>query len=80
MTHEEMLTAVKSGENTPELIEALIDFEDDFDPYGVRDYFGDISKKTNRAKLRKEVKYVLKNDPRVYIEQLEEEILWRENK
>lgn len=78
MTHEEMLTAVKSGEHTSELIEALIDFEDEFDPYGVRDYFGDISKKTNRAKLRKEVKYVLKNDPQIYIEQLEEEILWRE--
>ena len=77
MTEEEMLEGIKSGNHTPELVEALIEFTDDFDPYGVREAFGDISKKTNRAKLRKEVKYCLKNDPSVLIEELEEQILWR---
>ena len=77
MTEEEMLEGIKSGNHTSELVEALIDFSDDFDPYGVREAFGDISKKTNREKLRKEVKYCLKNDPSVLIEELEEQILWR---
>ena len=80
MTEEEMISAIVSGKHTKDLIEELIEFQDRYDHYGVLEYFGNISKKTNRAKLRKDIKQVLKDESNILIEELQASIAHREDK
>ena len=65
MTNEKMLEEISKGKKrfSPELIESLVKFYDEFDPYGVLDFYGDISVKSRREKMKTDIRYLLKNDP-----------------
>ena len=65
MTNEKMLEEISKGKKrfSPELIESLVKFYDEFDPYGVLDFYGDISVKSHREKMKKDIRYILKEDP-----------------
>ena len=65
MTNEKMIEEVGKCKKrfSPELIESLVKFYDEFDPYGVLDFYGDISVKSHREKMKTDIRYLLKNDP-----------------
>lgn len=63
MTKEEMIQAIKSGNITDELVEAMVDFTWDFDPYGVLDAWGHPDEPEVRDAMREDVRYTLTNSP-----------------
>ena len=65
MTKEEMIKEISQGKKrfSPELIEELVEFYDEFDPYGVLDFYGCITIKSHREKMKKDIRYLLRNDP-----------------
>lgn len=64
MTKEKMIEEIGKCKKrfSPELIEELVEFYDEFDPYGVLDFYGDITVKTRREKMKKDIRYLLRND------------------
>ena len=75
MTTEEMVAEIRQGKKrfTAELIEALVDFYDSFDPYGVMEEYGDISIKYRRDRMKKDIRYILRTDPTHVIADLQED-------
>lgn len=59
MTNQEMAEAVQNNNITEELILNLVEFYFDFDPYGIRDEYGDLPEEEMRAKVREEIEYML---------------------
>ena len=70
MTIPEMITAVKENEITDELVNALVEFMWDFDPYGIMDAYGHIDDDGVRGQLIEEVRYCLGSDKEVILENL----------
>ena len=73
MTKEELIAAIKSGNITEELVDAFVDFEWDFDPYGVLDAWGHPDEPEVREAMRKDVRYTLINNPEDALYYLTEE-------
>lgn len=70
-TVSDMLEKVRKGDISDRLIDALVDFCYDFDPYGIQDNYGLIDDEGVRDQLRENVVYVLDNDRADLIEELE---------
>ena len=73
MTEEEMIAAIEAGNITRKLVDALVDFEWENDPYGVLNEYGYIEDRGVRAKLRKDARLALETDPQAVIAYLREE-------
>lgn len=69
MTNEKMLEEIRKGKKrfSPELIESLVEFYDEFDPYGVLDEYGDISVKYRRKRMKRDLRYMLRKEPEYII-------------
>lgn len=70
MTHEEMIKRINEGDRSEELVNALIDFKWDFDPYGVMDAYGHIDDEGVREQMADEVNYLLENEPALLIDEI----------
>lgn len=72
MTNEKMIEEVGKCKKrfSPELIESLVKFYDEFDPYGVLDEYGDISVKYRRERMKRDIRYILREDPRQVIKDI----------
>lgn len=70
-TVSDMLEKVRNDQISDRLIDALVDFCYDFDPYGIQDNYGLIDDEGVRDQLRENVVYVLDNDRADLIEELE---------
>lgn len=78
MTKDELILGVKEVIRThrtkfsPQLLDGLVEFYDDFDPYGMRDAFGDLTVQSHREKAKKDIRYVLRTDPEHILNDLQE--------
>ena len=72
MTVEEIIKRITAGDKSEELIQALIDFKWETDPYGVMDAYGHIDDEGVREQMRDEVVYMLENDTVTLILDIEE--------
>jgi len=71
MTIPEMITAVEENNITDELIDALVAFMWDFDPYGIMNEFGGaIEDDGVRDKVVGEINYALENDVNILLNDL----------
>ena len=57
-----------------ELVNALIEFKCDYDPYGVMDAYGHIDDEGVREQMADEVNYLLDNEPAILIEEIKFEL------
>lgn len=73
MTLAEMIKRITAGDKSEELINALIEFKWETDPYGVMDAYGHIDDEGVREQMRDEVVYMLDNDPVTLVLEVEEE-------
>lgn len=71
MTIPEMITEVKGGVITDELINALVEFMWDYDPYGILDEYGHLDDEGVREQLAEEVRYRLTEDVNLMLDDLE---------
>lgn len=78
MTKEDMLKEIRAGVAvnrkrwSANLIESLFQFYDEFDPYGMREEYGDLTVKSHIARAKRDIRYLLNNTPEVTISDLEE--------
>ena len=72
MTNIEMVEAIITNAITEELINNLVAFKWDYDPYGIMEAFGGhIDDEGVREQVVAEVVYLLENDREVLIDELE---------
>lgn len=72
MTNIEMVNAVRANNITEKLIDALVEFKWNYDPYGIMEAFGGhIDDEGVREQVIEEVKYLLENDREILIDELE---------
>ena len=73
MTKEEMITSIKAGNITDELVDALVEYEWEVDTYEVMDNYGHIDDEGVREKMAEDVRYALTNCPQDAIDYISEE-------
>lgn len=77
MTPKEILKEISCADKqrfSPELVDALVDIYDELDPYGTRDYYGDLSVKSHRERFKKEIRFLLKSERKKVIDDLRDYI------
>ena len=71
MTNNELINAIETANITDAVIDELINFEWEYDPYGIIDFFGGhIDDPGVRDRVRTEVIYRLNNEKDVLIDEL----------
>lgn len=70
MTIPEMITAVEENNITDTLIDALVAFMWDYDPYGILDAYGHIDDDGVKEKVAEEVRFCLNNEQTDLLERL----------
>ena len=70
MTYAGMIKAIKAGNITENLENALIEFYWEFDPYGIMDNYGHLNDNGVRSALLSDILYVLHHDPETIIEDI----------
>ena len=73
MTKEEMVAAIEAGNITEELVDALVEYEWDIDPYEVLNNYGHIDDEGVREKMAEDVRYALSHNPQYAMNYLQEE-------
>ena len=71
MTNREMIKRIIDGDKSEELVNALVEFKWNYDPYGVMDAYGHIDDEGVREQMADEVRYLLDNDTVVLIDEIE---------
>ena len=82
MTIREMITAITDGVITDRLVNALVEFMWDYDPYGIMDYYGHIDDDGVREQLANEVRFCLDEEETVLLDNLNDALgnpAFREN-
>ena len=74
MTNEELIRRILAGDRSEELINALIEFKWNFDPYGVMDAYGHIDDEGVREQMADEVNYLLDNEPAILVDEIKFEL------
>ena len=73
MTKEEMVAAIEAGNITEELVNAIVEFEWDLDPYEVLNNYGHLDDEGVREKMAEDVRYALNHNPKDAIDYITEE-------
>ena len=73
MTKEEMVAAIEAGNITEELVNAIVEFEWELDPYEVLNNYGHIDDEGVREKMAEDVRYALSHNPKDAIEYIKGE-------
>ena len=72
MTNAEMIKRINEGDESEEIINNLVAFKWDYDPYGIMEAFGGhIDDEGVREQVVAEVVYLLENDRKALIDELE---------
>ena len=70
MTNREMIKRILDGDKSEELVNALVEFKWNYDPYGVMDAYGHIDDEGVREQMVDEVRYLLDQDPVTLIDEI----------
>ena len=73
MTKEEMVAAIEAGNITEELVNAIVEFEWELDPYEVLNNYGHIDDEGVRERMAVDVWYALSHNPKDVIDYIMEE-------
>lgn len=73
MTKEEMITAIEAGNITEELVNAIVEFEWELDPYEVLNNYGHIDDEGVRERMAVDVWYALSHNPKDAIDYIMED-------
>ena len=70
MDNREMIKRILAGDKSEELVNALIEFKWNYDPYGVMDAYGHIDDEGVREQMADEVRYMLNQEPVILIDEI----------
>ena len=77
MDNREMIKRILAGDKSEELVNALIEFKWNYDPYGVMDAYGHIDDEGVREQMADEVRFMLEQEVVTLIDELK---YYEENK
>ena len=70
MDNREMIKRILAGDKSEELVNALIEFKWNYDPYGVMDAYGHIDDEGVREQMADEVRFMLDQEPVILIDEI----------
>jgi hypothetical protein len=68
---EELRDAIRTQVLTDDILEQLVNFMWEFDPYGILDHYGHIDDEGVKEQLLEEAQYRFENEPEVVLDELD---------